>query len=75
MFLVNVYVPNSGNELKRLDYRQSFDKDFIDYLNFLRKDKNVIVCGDFNVAHQPIDLKNYYTVGLLIHLDIYTLMK
>ena len=57
-YLVNVYVPNSGNELKRLDYRQSFDKDFIDYLNFLRKDKNVIVCGDFNVAHQPIDLKN-----------------
>ena len=57
-YLVNVYVPNSGNELKRLDYRMSFDKDFCDYLNFLRKEKNVIICGDLNVAHQPIDLKN-----------------
>ena len=57
-FLVNVYVPNSGNELKRLDYRMNFDKDFNIYLNNLRKEKNVIVCGDLNVAHQPIDLKN-----------------
>ena len=57
-FLVNVYVPNSGNELKRLDYRMNFDKDFNIYLNNLRKEKNVIICGDLNVAHQPIDLKN-----------------
>lgn len=55
-FLVNVYVPNSGSELKRLDYRQDWDKAFFDYLKNLEKVKPVIVCGDFNVAHQPIDL-------------------
>jgi exodeoxyribonuclease-3 len=55
-FVVNVYVPNSGNELVRLDYRTKWDLDFKNYLNGLEKMKPVIVCGDFNVAHQPIDI-------------------
>lgn len=55
-YLVNVYVPNSGSDLKRLDYRQQWDLDFMNYLKNLEKLKPVIVCGDFNVAHQPIDL-------------------
>jgi exodeoxyribonuclease-3 len=55
-FLVNVYVPNSGNELKRLDYRQEWDKAFFDYLKNLEKTKPVVCCGDFNVAHKEIDL-------------------
>ncbi|MCK7461913.1 MAG: exodeoxyribonuclease III [Sphingobacterium sp.] len=56
-FLVNVYVPNSGAELKRLGYRQDWDKAFFDYLKNLEKAKPVvIVCGDLNVAHKPIDL-------------------
>lgn len=54
--LVNVYVPNSGSELKRLDYRQKWDLDFFNYLKELEKTKPVVVCGDFNVAHRPIDL-------------------
>lgn len=55
-FLVNVYVPNSGSELKRLGYRQDWDKALFDYLKNLEKAKPVIVCGDFNVAHKEIDL-------------------
>jgi len=55
-YIVTVYVPNSGNELVRLDYRQSWDADFNKYLKKLEQSKPVIVCGDFNVAHQPIDL-------------------
>lgn len=55
-FLVNVYVPNSGSELKRLSYRQDWDKAFFDYLKNLEKIKPVIACGDFNVAHKEIDL-------------------
>ncbi len=55
-YLVNVYVPNSGNELKRLDYRQEWDLAFFNYLKDLEKTKPVIVCGDFNVAHKEIDL-------------------
>jgi exodeoxyribonuclease-3 len=55
-FLVNVYVPNSGNDLKRLDYRQEWDKAFFNYLKNLEKTKPVVVCGDFNVAHKPIDI-------------------
>ena len=57
-YLVNVYVPNSGQKLDRLDYRKQWDADFLEYLKHLEKNKPVIVCGDFNVAHQPIDLKN-----------------
>ncbi len=55
-YLVNVYVPNSGSELKRLAYRQKWDSDFCHYLKQLEERKPVIVCGDFNVAHTPIDL-------------------
>jgi exodeoxyribonuclease III len=55
-FLVNVYVPNSGDQLVRLDYRQSWDAAFLAYLQNLQQQKPVIVCGDFNVAHQPIDI-------------------
>ncbi len=55
-FLVNVYVPNSGSELKRLAYRQQWDLAFFNYLKNLEKAKPVVVCGDLNVAHRPIDL-------------------
>ncbi|NNK75330.1 MAG: exodeoxyribonuclease III, partial [Maribacter sp.] len=57
-FLVNVYVPNSGQQLVRLEYRKKWDADFLIYLKNLEKTKPVIVCGDLNVAHAPIDLKN-----------------
>jgi exodeoxyribonuclease-3 len=57
-YLVNVYVPNSGQQLDRLEYRKKWDTDFLNYLKNLEKTKPVIVCGDFNVAHHPIDLKN-----------------
>lgn len=55
-YLVNVYVPNSGSELLRLDYRQTWDKAFFEFLKNLEKTKPVIVCGDMNVAHKPIDI-------------------
>ena len=55
-FLVNVYVPNSGNELKRLGYRQEWDLAFFNYLKKLEETKPVIGCGDFNVAHRDMDL-------------------
>ena len=55
-YLVDVYVPNSGNDLRRLEYRQTWDLAFFNYLKKLEKDKPVIVCGDFNVAHKAIDL-------------------
>ncbi len=57
-YLVNVYVPNSQEELKRLPYRMTWDEAFRDYLKKLDVKKPVVVCGDFNVAHQEIDLKN-----------------
>jgi len=55
-FLVTVYTPNSGQELKRLTYRKDWDRDFLKYLKKLEKNKPVIVCGDLNVAHTEIDL-------------------
>lgn len=55
-YLVTVYTPNSGSELKRLEYRQRWDADFLSYLKQLEKEKPVILCGDLNVAHQDIDL-------------------
>ncbi|MFT5320511.1 MAG: exodeoxyribonuclease-3 [Pseudohongiellaceae bacterium] len=55
-FLVTVYTPNSGNGLRRLEYRQQWDKEFLSYLQNLEKTKPVVVCGDLNVAHKDIDL-------------------
>ncbi len=57
-YLVNVYTPNSQNELARLDYRMQWEDDFREYLLYLKKAKPVVLCGDMNVAHQEIDLKN-----------------
>lgn len=58
-FLVHVYTPNSGMHLKRLKYRtETWDKNFRKYIISLQKKKKVIVCGDLNVAHKEIDLKN-----------------
>mmetsp|Transcript_61287 Transcript_61287/g.194103 ORF Transcript_61287/g.194103 Transcript_61287/m.194103 type:complete len:256 (+) Transcript_61287:187-954(+) len=55
-YLVTVYTPNSGSELKRLSYRQQWDADFLTYLKELEKTKPVVVCGDLNAAHKDIDL-------------------
>lgn len=55
-FLVNVYTPNSGQGLNRLDYRQNWDADFLNHLKALEDKKPVILCGDLNVAHQEIDI-------------------
>ena len=57
-YLVTVYTPNSQTELKRLDYRMQWEDDFKTYLKKLEENKPVIVCGDLNVAHEEIDLKN-----------------
>lgn len=57
-FLVNVYTPNSQDGLRRLDYRMDWDDAFRNYLQTLDREKPVIVCGDMNVAHKEIDLKN-----------------
>ena len=56
--MVNVYTPTSQRELARLDYRMEWEDDFLAYLKRLQEKKPVIVCGDLNVAHQEIDLKN-----------------
>ena len=58
VFLVCVYVPNSQDGLRRLDYRMRWEDDFRNYLTGLRSRKEVVVCGDMNVAHEEIDLKN-----------------
>lgn len=57
-YMITVYTPNSQNELARLDYRMRWEDDFRAYLVELSKNKSVIVCGDMNVAHKEIDLKN-----------------
>ena len=57
-YLITVYVPNSQDGLKRLDYRMTWEDDFLVYLKKLEEKKPVVVCGDLNVAHQEIDLKN-----------------
>lgn len=57
-YFVTVYTPNSQNELARLDYRMKWEDDFLGYLKNLEKTKPVIFCGDLNVAHKEIDLKN-----------------
>lgn len=56
--LVNVYTPNSQHELTRLNYRMQWDKDFLKHLKELEQIKPVVFCGDLNVAHKEIDLKN-----------------
>ncbi len=58
MYLVNAYVPNAQDGLKRLDYRLAFEKKMADYLSALDAKKPVLYCGDLNVAHEEIDLKN-----------------
>ena len=65
-FLVTVYTPNSGEGLKRLEYRTSWDIAFKNYLLNLEKSKHVVICGDLNFAHQPIDIarpKENYNVS------------
>ena len=57
-YLINVYTPNSKRELERLDYRMYWEDLFREYLKRLEENKPVIVCGDLNVAHKEIDLKN-----------------
>lgn len=57
-YMITVYTPNSQNELARLDYRMKWEDDFRSYLTELKTKKSVIVCGDMNVAHKEIDLKN-----------------
>lgn len=57
-YFVTVYTPNSQNELARLPYRMKWEDDFLDYLKRLEENKPVIFCGDLNVAHKEIDLKN-----------------
>ena len=57
-YFVTVYTPNSQNELKRLSYRMQWEDDFLKYLKQLESSKPVIFCGDLNVAHNEIDLKN-----------------
>jgi len=65
--LVNVYTPNSGDELRRLDYRQQWDQAFGDYVSALAAQRPTLVCGDLNVAHQEIDLarpaNNHFSAG------------
>ncbi|HAN57665.1 exodeoxyribonuclease III [Intestinibaculum porci] len=57
-YFVTCYTPNSQNELARLDYRMQWEKDFLAYLDALDEKKPVVLCGDLNVAHHEIDLKN-----------------
>ena len=57
-YFITVYVPNSQDELKRLDYRMTWEDDFLAYVKKLEESKPVIFCGDLNVAHREIDLKN-----------------
>jgi len=57
-YLVNTYVPNSQNELKRLDYREQWDRDILAFLQKLDSEKPVVFCGDLNVAHTEKDIKN-----------------
>ena len=60
-YLINVYTPNSQRELARLDYRMQWEDAFRAYVKQLDEKKPVIICGDLNVAHKEIDLKNYKT--------------
>ena len=57
-YFITTYVPNSGSGLKRLEYRERWDQDLLKFINKKELEKPVFLCGDLNVAHQPIDLKN-----------------
>ena len=57
-YYVAAYVPNSGDGLKRLDFRMQYEKDVLEYLKYLEKNKPIIYAGDLNVAHEEIDIKN-----------------
>ena len=57
-YLINLYFPNAQRQLKRIDYKQEFNQALLKYTEKLKKKKPVILCGDFNVAHKEIDLKN-----------------
>lgn len=57
-YYVAAYVPNSGDGLKRLDFRMQYEKDVLEYLKYLEKSKPVVYAGDLNVAHEEIDIKN-----------------
>lgn len=57
-YLITVYVPNAKKELERLTYRMEWEDDFREYVNKLKSKKMVLICGDFNVAHEEIDIKN-----------------
>ncbi|MFA5298097.1 MAG: exodeoxyribonuclease III [Lutibacter sp.] len=57
-FLITLYAPNAGQLLERLNYKKTWNSRFLEYLKNLQKIKPIIACGDFNVAHRPIDLKN-----------------
>ncbi|CBG39478.1 exodeoxyribonuclease III [Helicobacter mustelae] len=57
-YLINVYTPNSKRELERLEYRMQWEDDFLNFLKNLERKKPLIICGDLNVAHKEIDLKN-----------------
>ncbi|MCF0136376.1 MAG: exodeoxyribonuclease III [Lachnospiraceae bacterium] len=57
-YLITVYVPNSQDDLRRLDYRMTWEDAFYSYITELKSRKEVIYCGDLNVAHRPVDLKN-----------------
>jgi exodeoxyribonuclease-3 len=73
-FLTTVYTPNAGEGLARLEYRERWDRDFMEYVVWLRRRKPVIVCGDLNVAHQPIDIarakENYNTSAGYTQIEI-----
>ncbi|WP_035051572.1 exodeoxyribonuclease III [Carnobacterium pleistocenium] len=60
-YIVTCYTPNAQSELERLDYRMQWEDDFLSYLKILDSEKPVILCGDLNVAHENIDLKNWKT--------------
>ena len=74
-YLVTVYTPNAGEGLKRLDYREKWDEEFRKYVLSLQSKKPVIICGDLNVAHQPIDIaRAKESVGLLAPPDAFPLL-
>ena len=69
-YFITVYTPNSQSELARLDYRMKWEEDFLTYLKKLEETKPVIFCGDPNVAHTEIDLKNQRRIGKMPDLPM-----